>query len=72
MYISPPITVLAILAIAYTATVLLTPPPREIAHVTLVIPSTTYKKLVLWGQANTGTDGRPLTVVQVIEELAKK
>ena len=72
MYISPPITVLAFLAIAYTAGVLLTPPPQELEHVTVVVPSTTYQKLVLWGKEHTGTDGRALTVVQVIDELANK
>lgn len=72
MYISPPIAVLAIAAVGLAGTAWLAPPPREVAQVTVMLPSATYQKLALWGKEHAGADGRPLTVVQVIEELANK
>lgn len=69
MYISPPIAVLAILAAGLASTAGLEP-PREVTPVTVMLPATTYQKLSLWGKERIGEDGQPLTVVQVIEELA--
>ena len=37
-----------------------------------MLPNATYQKLASWGKEYAGEDGRPLTVVQVIEALAKK
>jgi hypothetical protein len=45
MYISPPIAVLAIAAAGLAGTAWLAPPPREVAQVTVMLPSTTYQKL---------------------------
>ena len=70
MQVSPPITVLAILAAMVAGTVWLAPPQREVAQVTVMLPMATYQKLARWGKEHAGADGRPLTVVQVIEELA--
>ena len=72
MHVSPPITVLAILAAMLAGAVWLAPPQRELAQVTVMLPTATYQKLALWGKEHGGADGRPLTVVQVIEELANK
>jgi hypothetical protein len=35
-----------------------------------MLPTVTYRKLEHWGKAQAGVDGRPLTVAQIIEELA--
>ena len=70
MRLSPPITVLAILAVMITGTVWLAPPPQEAMQITVVLPTATHQKLAQWGADHPGTDGRPLTVLQAIEELA--
>jgi hypothetical protein len=72
MYISPSITVLAILAAMVAGTVWLAPPQREVAQVTAMLPTATYQRLALWGKEHPGAGGRALNVVQVIEELANK
>ena len=72
MYISPPIAVLAIAAVGVAATAWLTPPPREVAQAKVMLPTATYQKLAQWGKEQAGPDGRPLTIVQVIEEFANK
>ena len=72
MYISPPIAVLAILAVGLASTAWLEPPQREVAQVTVMLPTATHQKLALWARDRADPDGRPLTVVQVIEELVNK
>ena len=69
MYISPPIAVLAILAAGLASGAWLDP-PREAMSVTITLPEATYQKLSLWGKERSGEDGQPLSVAQVIEELA--
>jgi hypothetical protein len=51
MYISPPISVLAIMAVMVAGTVRLAPPPREDAQVSVMVPAATYQKLTLWGRS---------------------
>lgn len=70
MYISPPISVLAILAVGLAGTAWVAPPQREVAQVTVGLPAATYSKLTLLAKGRIGTDGQPLTVAQIIEELA--
>lgn len=65
MHVSPPISVLVIMAAVVAAAVWFAPPQREMGQVTA-----TYQKLVLWGREHAGADGRPLTVALVIEELS--
>lgn len=73
MYLSRPTIVLAILAVGVASTAWLAPPPpREIAQATVMLPATTYQKLALWAKDRASADGRPLTMVQIIEELANK
>lgn len=72
MRISPPIAVLATVAVGLAGTAWLAPPPPEVAQVNVLLPSSTYQKLALWGKEHAGADGRPLTVVQAIEELANE
>jgi hypothetical protein len=72
MYISPPITVLAILAAMVAGTLWLAPPQREVAQVTAILPTATYQRLALWGKEHPGADGRALNVVQVIEKFSNK
>ena len=50
----------------------LAPPQREVAQVTVMLPAATHQKLALWARDRADPDGRPLTVVQVIEELVNK
>ena len=71
MHLSPPITVLPILAVGLAGTVSLAPPPNKPSRATVTLSTATYQKLALWAKEHTGADGRPLTVVQVIEEFAK-
>ncbi len=70
MHVSPPISVLVIMAAVVAAAVWFAPPQREMGQVTVVLPTATYQKLVLWGREHAGADGRPLTVALVIEELS--
>jgi hypothetical protein len=72
MYISPPIGVLAILAVGLAGAAWLAPPQREVAQVSVMLPTATHQKLALWARHRADPDGRPLTVVQVIEELVNK
>ncbi len=69
MKISIPITVLTILAVAVAGTAWLSPPVRDKAEVSIKLPAATYNKLALRMKGRTCADGRPLTVVQVIEDL---
>jgi hypothetical protein len=48
MYISPPIGVLAILAVGLAGAAWLAPPQREAAQVTVMLPAATHQKLALW------------------------
>lgn len=70
MQVSPPIAVLAIMAVLVVVVVWLAPPPREVAQVNVALPTATHQRLVQWGKEHAGADGRPLTIVQVIEALA--
>ncbi len=72
MKISPPIAVFAIVGVALAGAGWFAPPQREVAQVGLMLPIATYQKLALWGKEHSGADGRPLTVVQVIERLSDK
>ena len=72
MRVSPPIAILGIMAALVAGAVWLAPPQREAAEVKVMLPAATYQKLTLRAKEHTGTDGQPLTVVQVIEELANE
>ena len=69
MKFSIPITVLTILAITFVGVGVFSPPPNENVWVTVKLPATTFNKLALMTRNRTDSDGRPLTIVQVIEEL---
>lgn len=70
MYLSPPIAILAILAVGVGGVTWLAPPPREPAWVAVHISTTTYDKLSLWAKEHPGGGGQPLTVAQTIDKLA--
>ena len=53
MHVSPPITVLAVLAVMVAGAVWLAPPQREVAQVSAMLPTSTYQKLALWGGRTT-------------------
>lgn len=71
MKISPPMAVVVIMSALVAATVWFKPPQGETALVEVMLPNATYQTLALWGKGRAGDDGRPLTVAQTIEELAK-
>jgi hypothetical protein len=70
MKISPPIGVLAILAVGLAGAAWLAPLPREKTQAGVTLSSATYQKLSLWGKEHADAGGRPQTVAQVIETLA--
>ena len=72
MHVSPPIAVLAILAVMLAAVTWLAPPQREADQIAVVLSAATYQKLALWGKAHAGADGQPQTVVEVIEALGAR
>jgi hypothetical protein len=72
MHVSPTIAVLAIVTIGLAGTAWFAPPPCEVARVIVMLPTATYQKLALWGKEHAGAEGRPLTVVQVIEGHANR
>lgn len=71
MYVSPPIVVFPILAVMIAGAVWLAPTQRQASQVTVALPEATYQSLALRGKAYAGANRRPLTVAQVIEQLAK-
>lgn len=70
MRLSPPITVLALMAAMVAGVVWIAPPQRQAAQVTVMLPTATHQKLANWGRTHAGADGRALTVAQVIESFA--
>jgi len=70
MHSSPPIIVLAILAVGVASTAWLSPRQSEASHVNVMLPVDTYETFAQFGKEYTDADGRPLTVAQVIEEFA--
>ena len=72
MRVSPPIAVIGLMVVVVAAGVWIAPPPRKVEQVTVSLTIATHQKLAHWGQNHPGANGRPLTVVQVIEQLANK
>jgi hypothetical protein len=70
MTLSPPISVLTILVGALTATAWLTPPPARSAGMSVKLPLAIYEQLASRAKGRSDVSGHPLTVVQIIEELA--
>lgn len=70
MHVSPPITILAIVAVMVAVTAWLAPPPGDVAQVSVVLSAATHQKLAILGKQNAAVDGRTRTVTQVIQELA--
>ena len=71
MRLSPPITVLAILAVTLAAAAWIVPPMETSSRATVVLPAATYQKLVQWGKEHMDAEGKPSTVAQAIETLSK-
>ncbi len=59
-----------VVAVMVALTAWLAPPEPASKQATVSIPIAVYERLALQAQGRTGADGRPLTVGQVIEELA--
>ena len=72
MYVSPLIGVPALLVAAVIATSWFAEPPAAVApHVSVSLSATAYDLLALQATRRAGADGRPLTVEQFIETLAR-
>lgn len=72
MKLSPPILVLAFLAVVLAGVGLLKEPAPPRTHVTVNLPVATYDKVVLWAKGRTDNTGQALTVPVAIETLADR
>jgi hypothetical protein len=72
MYVSPPITILALLAVAIAGAAWLKPPHREAAQVPVSASNATYSQFVLWTKDLAIAERQYLTAEQFIEALANK
>ena len=70
MALSPPIAVSAILVGVLAATAWLAPPSTRPARMNVSLPLAVYEQLASQAKGRTDVGGHPLTVVQIIEELA--
>jgi len=70
MRLSPPITILALVAVGVAGVSWLMPPPREPASVAVQISIATHQKLAAWAKAHPGPTDQPMTVAQAIDVLA--
>ena len=72
MHLSRPVSVLILMGVMVAAAALYAPPRHDAAKVPVMLPSDTYKQLSRMGEADVDARGHPRSVVQVIEELARK
>ena len=72
LQLSRPTTVLAFMAVLVAAAAWHAPPRHDAARVAVMLPGDTYKLLSLMGGSDVDTMGHPRSVVQVIEEPARK
>jgi hypothetical protein len=70
MRLSPPLTILAILAASLAGAAWFAPPMEASSQAVVVLPAATYQKLVLWAKEHTDLEGRPSSVAKAIETLA--
>jgi hypothetical protein len=70
MHFSPPITVLAFMAVLVAAAVWYAPPQSPAPQTAVMLPQATYDLLVAKGKLLPTGDGRPRSAAQVIEVLA--
>jgi hypothetical protein len=68
MTFSPPLTVLAILALALAGTAWLAPEPSLLRPVTVNLPGGAYNELANEAQQRITAAGSPMTVSGIIEE----
>jgi hypothetical protein len=68
MTFSPPLTVLAILALALAGTAWLAPEPSRLRPVTVNLPAGAYNELANEAQQRITAEGSPMTVSGIIEE----
>lgn len=71
MPLSRPILVLAFMALMVAGAAWYAPPQDKTTQIAVMVPSATYKLLAARGEAEGGADGRPRSVAQVIETLAR-
>ncbi|HET8727572.1 MAG TPA: hypothetical protein VFO41_08700 [Alphaproteobacteria bacterium] len=72
MTISPPLAVLAILAVSVAAVSWWAPEPPRTTRVTVDLPPAVYDGLAEQVDGRRGADGRPLTIAQAIADLASR
>lgn len=68
----PPIGVLVIVIIGVVLGVWRADPPQETTHVALNLPINSYQKLAVWAKDQTISDGRPVSVEQIIDAMVIK
>jgi hypothetical protein len=68
MSVSPPLSVLAILAAALAGTAWLAPQPSPLRPVTVNLSAAAYGELANEAQRRSTVDGSPMTVSGIIEE----
>lgn len=70
MRISRPLSVLALMATMVAGAAWYAPPQHDTAQMAVMLPGATYQLLARKGEAKVDANGRPRSVVQVIEDLA--
>ena len=72
MRLSPPISILIILAASMIGVASMTPTEPEAAEVVVLIPAATYNKLAGWSKTDTDMNGASLSVAHIIAELVRE
>ena len=72
MRLSRPVSVLVLMGVMVAGAAWYAPPRHETASVAILLPSDVYKLLSLKGKADVNAMERPRSVVEVIEEFARK
>jgi len=70
MTLSPPITIIALLAVGVAGVTWYAPPAPQPKYVAVQVSVATYDRLALWAKDRPSPSGQPVTVAQAIEILA--
>ena len=69
MTLSPPISIIALLAVSVAGVTWYAPPDPQPKYVAVHVPAATYDKLEHWARGHPSESGQPLTVEQAIDML---
>jgi hypothetical protein len=70
MTLSPPITIIALLAVGVAGVTWFAPPEPQPPYVAVHLSAATFDKLEHWAKDHPGRSGQPPTVEQAIDLLA--